>query len=340
MAPGWTFLWRCQHVLKKSWKRMSLGESWVVCKEHTTQSLKTSWKEFIKCPCQDQLQWSIQCTFGVYFVGLETARWELYLRFYDLYLNSCFGSLYVLYIINIYICTYIMYINIRTPLWDYVCKTTCRCLPPLDFRLRHGSDMRFLCGRADHETGGQTMSKQQITEIMVYNKTQNWKNWPCLFGGFSSPPHFMGRNLPSKRHFSGCRIAAFARGFGGWIAMDFGSGRGADCCDARAPSLSPPFVARSKLQGDGQNLLQIAIVMIQLAIVFRSIFQDMDLHWYFLLQFCVLFYFPLLKPHPKIPKDWPNCSRKIVVFSAWNIPAEGTAISESLPRCFRVQRYF
>lgn len=63
--------------------------------------------------------------------------------------------------------------------------------------------------------------------------------------------------------------------------MDFGSGRGADCCDARA--LSDTITS--------QNLLQIAIVivMIQLAIVFRSIFQDMDLHWYFLLQFCVLF---------------------------------------------------
>lgn len=189
------FLWRCQHVLKKSWKRISLGESWVVCKENTTQSLKTSWKEFIKCPCQDQLQWSIQCTFGRYFVGLETARWELYLRFYDLYFNYCFRSLYVLYIIYIYIyiCTYIMYINTRTPLWDYVCKTSCCCLPPLDFRLRHGSDMRFLCGRADRaETGGVFLlggkpwanNKSQKSRCMY--KTPERKNWPFLLGGFST----------------------------------------------------------------------------------------------------------------------------------------------------------
>ena len=55
--------------------------------------------------------------------------------------------------------------------------------------------------------------------------------------------------------------------------MDFGSGRGADCCDARAPSLSPPFVALEELQADGQNLLQIAIVMIQLAMYLDQFFR-------------------------------------------------------------------
>lgn len=164
---------------------MSLGETWVVCKENTTQSLKTSWKEFIKCPCQDQLQWSIQCTFGRYFVWLETARWELYLRFYDLCFNSWFGSLHNIYI---YICTYIMYINI------HLCGTMFVKPPAVVYHLWiFGWDMALTwdscaAGPTGPKLGEiffweRTMSKQQITEIMVYNKTPERKNWPFLLGG-------------------------------------------------------------------------------------------------------------------------------------------------------------
>ena len=41
------------------------------------------------------------------------------------------------------------------------------------------------------------MSKQQITEIAVYNQNPERKNWPFLLGGLASLPICMGSNLPS-----------------------------------------------------------------------------------------------------------------------------------------------
>ena len=190
--------------------------------------------------------------------------------------------------------------------------------------------------------GSKQQSKQQITEIMVYNKTPERKNGPFLLGGFSTSLPFLWVEIFHPRHSGGCRKAAFARGFGRWIAMDFGSGRGADCCDARAPGLSHLFCRFRRAASGWAEFTTNSHSDDPISNVFGSIFEDMDLHWYFLHLFASIsfFKFPLLNHMQKYRNTGPNCSRKIVVFSAWKIPVEGTAISESLPRCFRVQRYF
>ena len=98
--------------------------------------------------------------------------------------------------------------------------------------------------------------------------------------------------------------------------MDFGSGRGADCCDARAPGLSHLFCRFRRAASGWAEFTTNSHSDDPISNVFGSIFEDMDLHWYFLHLFASIsfFKFPLLNHMQKYRNTGPNCSRKIVVF--------------------------
>ncbi len=111
---------------------------------------------------------------ALFFVGLETARWELYLRFYNSYFNSCFDSLNIY--IYIRICIYNVYKY--TPLYDYVCKTTCEGSPPLDLRFKKMVMTWIFVGR------------------IFWEQTTNPRNHGCIYIRITQLTILLRANLP------------------------------------------------------------------------------------------------------------------------------------------------